>query len=677
MTTTTLLSPLLSDHVQEILRPRERLSILEWAKRYMKITEGPLVGQSGAPVPWSPDTFPLQTAMIEAIDDTKWSKVAVLGPPQAAGKTQSCVMPVLLHALHHLRVPAMYVAGNAELANAAWDNKLKKALEADPELSKLLHENPDLGGNRLLRKFTNDTHLHTVGSESAGNLSQKTAPKVVCDDVQAYPATIGPRFGHPADYAATRTGAYPAEETCLVYCGTAGIMDEWLWRTMKRSAFFLPFVPCPACGTFQLIEFDRMQFDHGDPEAAINDTWLKCAGECDQPITFDDLPLMLKEHRWVSMPPDVDWVTKPPPDGVKIDLKEATVYPRTKRSTNIAGFWTNALYWPWGRTWGQLAAEFISRQGDPDKLKDFQQNILTIPWAEPKADEDAPDEEDVKAHASAGHHWGMIPEQAGVHTDDAVLIITADVQAGYIWYVVCVWNLKTGTCWLIEVGRFGNKADRREFDSKREKEAAWKSRVSRALDGLWTKNNQGWPVVTAKGEVLVEAVKATKVFIDCGFLRETVQNFCRLRNGGRWIGTWIPVEGSQAKARSKVPVWPGAHAVTIEKKSKRRYYEINTNRAKLYVRELLAVPTGEPGSLILPEDMPDYLRDQFAKQLCAEEWDKTRGTWKKRGENHILDCMAEQISAALSCGVKFVAIEVGDIQVKVVRSWFGRQRSIR
>jgi len=123
-----------------------------------------------------------------------------------------------------------------------------------------------------------------------------------------------------------------------------------------------------------------------------------------------------------------------------------------------------------------------------------------------------------------------------------------------------------------------------------------------------------------------------------------------------------------------VPVWPGLTKPTIEKRTRRRYWECNTNRGKLLVREIVAIPPGHHGALRLPPDMPDYLRDTYPKHLCAEEWDKERGVWVKTGvENHLLDCTALQVIGALACNVRLPSIEA-EAQPEVITDWFKRQK---
>ncbi|MHC4649037.1 MAG: hypothetical protein ACYTBJ_26590, partial [Planctomycetota bacterium] len=102
--------PVYDESDLEILRPKESLGLLDWAERHMYVTEGPMV--AGEPVPWNPDLFPLQRAIVEAIDDPRWARVVMMTAPQAFGKTQCAALPLILYSLHYLGASVAYIAAN-------------------------------------------------------------------------------------------------------------------------------------------------------------------------------------------------------------------------------------------------------------------------------------------------------------------------------------------------------------------------------------------------------------------------------------------------------------------------------------------------------------------------------------------------------------------------------------
>jgi phage terminase large subunit GpA-like protein len=571
----------------------------------------------------------------------------MMAVPQCSGKTTSVVLSAIEHAIHHRQINPMYIAANADLANTVWQQKIRRSLEANQKLKSLIFVNDDEGGNRLQRNFTNGTCLYVAGSESVGNLSAKTSPVVIFDDVQAS-GTI-PGFGHPADYAATRTGAYPLDEVTLAYLGTAGRFEDWLYVALSASAYYLPFVPCLACGTYQLVEFSRFQFSHDSVESAKVDTWMSCANpECSHHITFTELPEMLSRHVWVSTPSGVDWVMEPMPGGTRVDLKTADIYPETARNTNVAGFWSNAFYWPFGRTWGEWAVEWITRQSENDateKMKDWGQNVEGRPYKEPEIDEEKLQEAEIGTHCEGtGYAAKTIPAAADL------VFVTVDTQSGYIYWLVRAWQRATGSSWLVDMGTFGKrimgKSDLAIGERRR-------TLISGALSECDAMCRRGWDVVSADGSVVGHR-EIDIGAIDRGFEPDIVafwwQNSHRTK--------WLLIKG--LPAGSKGSMWPAKPAID---KRGRPYRDVDVNQAKHLLRSLLRIPYGENGFQALPSTgLHANTMRAYARHMTSERFDRTAKnpkfeTIKPGTRNHLWDCETYGVCLAVACGVRMPSLE--------------------
>jgi phage terminase large subunit GpA-like protein len=673
---------LIPEAVRRRHRRRPALTIAEWAERYRLVCDGPLVGNAEA-ICWRNSVFPPGVQVMDAA--RRFRRVILMAAPQSSGKT-ALMINVLLYGLHWLNRDVMYVHANSVGAEAQYARKIAPAISRQPELAALIPISRDDIGTKEAHRFVNGTMFRVTGSESEADLSGPTVPIIACDDVHAMPDNLG-IHGHAAEFAEHRSAAFPIDERMFLAAGQASDVRNWLWRQLVHSAFYVLYVPCLGCGTYQILDWDRFVYDSSDPQAAGKDCWMKCANPvCKHQIRHEELPRMLARGVWVSTPEGCDPVHGPGERTGLVSLENEAVYPRTARPCRDAGFWWNAFYWPLV-PWTAHATDWVTAQADPDSIRTWRQQRRVIPEPEPEPAGDAIEIADVTSHRVAGHRWTTVPAEAGVHQQKGCVVLSADIQAGYLWYLAECWNRESGTCWVIECGRFGRMIRSDEVADRQSRLACWRSLVFKALEDLWAKDNRGWPIVSDKGEELGHS-SAHLVLVDCSFLREIVQNACKLRNGGSWTGKWIPVEGSQAAAKAPVPIWPGLNRPTLERKTRRRYWISNTNRAKLYVRNLLAVPPNEAGSIKLPEDMPDYLRDVFAKHLCSEEWDERRGTWKQvSGENHLLDCQAMQIAGAIACGISLQghqsdaepagAQQPADTAFAgrpVVHNWFSRMR---
>lgn len=658
----TVLEQLIPRKIHERIRPRRRLSLLEFAVAHLYITEGP--GAAKEPVRWNPDTFPPQKTILRAIDDKRWTSVVLLTGPQTAGKTK-IYEAVMAHAIGEREVSALYVSGNANLAGTQWGKKIKPAFLADPELAGLIPDNTDLAGKREERKFSNGASIHFSGADSFANLSGFTCPVILLDDVQAHPPTIQDH-GHPCDVAQTRAASFPKHMRTIVLAGTAGMMEDYLTVKLLASACYLPFVPCPGCGAMQLIEFERFVYDDSSAIEAAADCWMRCAGGCDHQIRFEELPRMLDGLAWVSMPPGQDWISAPAAEtGTMVDVTDADVYPNTSRPTDACGFWLNALYWPLGETWADVAAAYVSINGNIDGLRDFYQHKLTRPQRDPEVDEDRVKLETIQALAAPSHLFGTVPAVA--KTEPIVLATTIDIQSGYLYCEVRAWHKHTGTSWLVYARTLGEKKKNMDDDERH-------GRITAALNELYRLDTKGWPIAGDEATLCHSDI----FLIDAGYFPDTVYAYVQSRGGLN--GKWRAIKGSKLKSKDpKGEIWP--RVPERSRHHRRVWFEVHANRAKMIVRELLRIPPGMDGSWNLPSDMPKGTMRAYANHLCSETYDKDKDRWIKESANHWFDTGVYQISAAVALGVRLPALSgvtAAPITAMSIREWMerGKQRRL-
>lgn len=644
MPLTTLPLPPQFQDILPALKPRRVRSLTDWTTAHRWIGDGPLAAETGAPVRWSHAVFPPAVAILQAIDDPRFSRVVVLGPPQAA-KTETAAVNTILHRLSERRQACLYVHANAQKAFDQWHKKFLPALLSDEHLAELIPEDRELAGTRYRRDFTNGTSLFLAGSESIANLTGSTIPCIVCDDVQAMPPALGP-LGHAVDVAEKRAAALPEHQKTLVLLGTAGLTTDYLWREMQRSTLYRYFVPCPACGTFQTLDWERLVFDASDPVKARADAFMRCAGDgCTHELRGIALPRLLAEGRWVSTAAGeigrfIDRRTK----GRKGATEGIHAFPDSAIPTRIAGFHYNALYWPF-TSWAALAARWVETRGDPDAERDFRQHVLArpeTPEADPEAvDLDALSVDELRAAPPDEYAKGSVPE--GVE----VITLTADVHDRFIYYIARGWRRNDGESWLIEAGRLGVHGPRKdETLSTQQHQAKVLAGVRAALEELWKRDQTGWP----QG---AQARHSRLALVDGNYLTDVVGLFCLQRGQLKWRS----IRGRSGAGHGVRNIWNPQHH---KDKFGRVYWDIGVDEAKLLLRSCLRIPAGAPGRW---HTYSDELLETYHRHLASEQWlnrpgkdGQDRWGWVKReggGPNHWLDCEAYQIAAAIAVGVKF------------------------
>ena len=614
----------------DFLEPRGSLALADWAETYRYVTQGPLVGSSGAPVPWRNDTFPLQHAVMDAIDSPDWRIVLIEGPPQAGGKTDCAAINVILKALHYDRRDCLYMSANSRKAADQYTKKFWPAMKASGELVRLIHTSHTEGGDKYRHDFTTSTSLFIAGAESIANISGSTIPVVVCDDVQAMPPAVG-EMGHSCDIAWKRSAALGEEERTHVMLGTAGHTRDYLHRTLERSTYFRPYLPCPHCDGYQLLSWSRMVFDEEDPAKARADCRLRCE-HCAELIAFTDLAMMLDQHKWVARGQSIE--------------KGEVVGDMPKSTT--AGFWWNALYWPFVE-WGVYAAEWLESVGDPDKEKTFNQNVLTIPTEDP--DEDTLiTTEDVEKHALPGHRKGVVPAEADVLTS------VYDVHDRFLYLTRRAWRASDGASWLIEASTIGVHTGKEDALTEAERIKRVGFGIRKALEEAWAQEEEGYPVLGPDGEIL-RVIKASVILVDGGYRPDAVWQSVRMFNTRAGRNRWFMTIGRSGRGKVKL-VWPPKS--TANKKTGHRYRELGVDEGKHLLSELLAIPPGQPGSwyTYADESIERYFRHMVSEEWSAKERDgKDVYAWRKRkgaGPNHWWDCETGQVAAAIAAKVRFI-----------------------
>lgn len=597
------------------------LSTADWSEAYRFVTQGPCVPQGAKGVRWSNQTFPIQKAIMDAIDDPSWSRVVVVAPPQTGGKTDCAAINPILKALHYDRRDCLYVSASANKAYDQWHKKFKPALAANNRLSELIDVDREQGGTRERRDFANGASLFLAGAESVSNLSGSTIPVIVCDDVQAMPANIA-TLGHPVEVAIRRGQALPEEMRTVVILGTAGSGEGYLWLSLKKSTWFKPYIPCLRCGQYQRLDWSRAVISENGkgPKLTINCVRPECGHSITQTEVSDSLMLM----KWVG-------------EGQEIS-RDGNVH-GDLATTSVAGFWWNALYWPYV-SWATHAREYQDGRGNPDKERSFCQDILCQPYEPPDEDENAITVAQLAEH-EIGYSRGQAP--SGVE----VVTLTVDVHDRFLYYVVRGWNKETGESWLIDAGTKGVHGPKDgEAMVPRRKEAEVGFAIRRALEDVWDMERKGWP---SGGSM----VHAEVVLTDGGYRPDAVNTFCLKANLSSPLRKWHMVRG-ESTTRAIKPIWPRIPIVT---KKGHVYRAINVDEAKHRLRELLAIPAGRPGAWYTYSDIS---LEAYHRHLVSEHFVEVKSArkivkaWVKRegaGPNHWLDCETYQIAAAIAAGV--------------------------
>jgi phage terminase large subunit GpA-like protein len=265
--------------------------------------------------------------------------------------------------------------------------------------------------NTILNKSFPGGFLKATGANSPIGLRSNPIRRAACDEVDGYPIDAGGE-GDPLDLVYQRTATFPNRKLLFVSTPTIKGMSR-ISKAFTNGDQRRYHVPCPRCGAFQILEWNRVIWLSGKPETAR----YRCAHCQDENTPFDEL---IQNYEKTKMLLAGEWI----PENSAFD-DAGNVIPPKHKSYHI-----NALYAPHGwLSWGDLAGQFRRAAKDPVKLKVFVNTKLGEAWD--SADGASLDPSDLLERRE---DWGdLLPLEVGLITAGV------DVQANRLEVHIMAW----------------------------------------------------------------------------------------------------------------------------------------------------------------------------------------------------------------------------------------------
>lgn len=607
---------------REALRPPARLSLSQWADAHFYLS----AESAAEPGRWR--TLPYQRGIMDAITDPAVERVSF---QKSARVGATKIMNAAIgYYMHQDPCPVMVVQPTVEDAQGYSKEEIAPMLRDVPVLAELVSSKARTSESTILAKTFPGGSLTMVGANSARGFRRVSRRVVMFDETDGYPPSAG-NEGDQIKLGIMRTQFYWNRKIIAASTPTVAGHSriERLYNEGDRRRYF---VPCPACGCFDVLTFREdateghfMKWPDGKPEAAH----FVCR-HCSKAIEERHKLTMLTEGEWRA----------------------------AGEFKGHASFFIWAAYSvsPNSR-WGQLASEFVdaSRQG-VEQLKTVVNTVLGETWQDRG---DAPEWSRLFERRES-YPIGSVPEGA------RFLTAGVDVQRDRFVFEVVAWSpLKES--WSVDVGLlFGDTAD----------ETTWAQ-----LDELLGKS---YPA--ANGEPLPIRMLA----IDSGYNTQAVYNWARRYPLNRVIAC-KGVAGARALVGTPTTV-----DVAFGGRARRRAYKVwpvgvDLAKSELYGFLRLPVPADgdgyPPGFCHFPEYDQEYFRQLTAEQLVTT---KTRTGYSRHEwqilpgrENHYLDCRVYARAAASVLGIDRVVAsrikEPGEVATPKRRppqreSWLSKRR---
>lgn len=577
----------------DALRPRKPLTVSEWADQYRV-----LAGKgSSEPGRWRTSRAPYLREIMDALSpSTPYTDVWVMKGAQL-GFTEIGINWALWN-IASCPGPAMLVQPTLDMCKRLSKQKLEPACRSTPAVrDQLPAPRAKDGGNSMFAKEYPGGMLLLAGANSATSLRSASIRDLFLDEVDAYPADLDGE-GDPIDLAKARTRTFPRAKR--YYSSTPTIKGasriEAGFATTDQRYYY---VPCPHCGEYQVIAWDRIKWD---PDDRNRPAWMECA-VCAAAVEEHAKTGMLAAGEWRASVPEL-------------------------ASDRVVGFHLSSLYSPYGwYSWSDARDDFLESQKSVTKLKGFTNTVLGESF---RISGEVPAWRLLYGRREA-YKRGVVPK-GGVLVTAAV-----DVQRNRLEVEVRAWSRRHES-WSVDHLVF--EGDPADVDSEA---SPW-----RELDALLAR-----PVPHASGVEL----RIERMVVDAADNAQAVYTWVR-RQDRRRVNAIRGVSTQRAPVGlpSHVDVTAGGRKI----KRALRLWPVGVDviKSELYGWLRMEPPTAAElapyGWLHFPEYSEEYFQQLTAEELVAKttKTGHTHYEWVKRRErNEALDLAVYNRAAAVLCGV--------------------------
>lgn len=587
-------APLVFTALAASMRPAPKLSVSEWAEQHRVVS-----AESGSRYPgkWRNDRAPHLVDVMDALGPSDPCEDVVLVASAQVGKSE-CGVNFFGYVVAQDPGPMILVLPSHDESIKYVRTKMQPAIDETPQLRARVLEmtnRSERGSTASYKRFRGGFAQVTFAGSSKG-LQMLSAKYTIGDEVSEWPATAGER-GDPVEQLKVRTKTYERDRKRLwvstpAIAGTCRISADYEASDKRKR-----YVPCPQCGAYQVLAFDKLKYDS---ETWPHRAWFECAAQGCVISHLDKVPMMAKGV-WLATAGD----EAPGPVVQPEDLARWRDRPALGQMRGFHIWQAYSLF----TSWDSIVAEYLRAKGGHERMRVFTQQVLGEAWEDRG---DAPEAEKLHGQRLSKDDFSLGSPPHG----PVILTGAVDVQGNRLEWAVWGWS-EGMTRWLIDKGVV-------EGDP--------------FSDTTWRQMAQVMQAATyrigadAEGPMLEVDAWA----VDSGYASHAVYMFCRGRPrvfavDGRF-GRTEPMIGSPKKVEVR---WSGKRlpkGATL--------WPVGTFALKsdLYaaIRKTIAGPddAGQfaPGAMILPGDLDLAYVEQLTAEHLAEKEMKSgvvQRVWQK------------------------------------------------
>ncbi len=325
------------------LRPEKRLTVSEWAdeNRYLPQVAAAEHGR------WRTSRTPYLRKVMDSLSMySSYQRIVVMKGAQLGFTEMGNNW--IGYIIDNAPAPTLMVQPTEEMIKRNSKMRIDTMIDASPALSKKVAKAKSRNGeNTITQKNFPGGILLMAGANSPAGLRSLPIKNLFLDEVDAYPYDLDGE-GSPIELSIARTRTFAKRKIFILSTPTVkGESAIELEFNLTDQQYY--YVPCPHCGEYQLLEFERLTWEPGN----YNNVKMACL-HCG---------VLIEERFKTQMMADGEWRATQP----------------EKTSKTVIGFHLSSMYSPFGwYSWSEMAEAYDKAKGDPAKIKTFNNTVLGI-----------------------------------------------------------------------------------------------------------------------------------------------------------------------------------------------------------------------------------------------------------------------------------------------------------
>ncbi len=588
--------------VADAWRVPTKLTVSQWADQHRHLPSK----ASSEPGQWRTSRNPILREPMDALSDHHpASKVTAMFASQL-GKSE-ILNNWIGYTIDHAPAPMLVVEPTVETMERYSKQRIEPMIDASKSLRAKVPSarSRDSGNTTLLKEFPGGI-LVMSGANSSSGLASMPIKKLGMDEKDRYPISLGAE-GSTSKQAEQRTVTFARSKQLNVSTPVRMPLDDddpsgsVIWRDYQAGSRAHYHVPCPHCGTLQPLQFEHLRWEKDTDEKGRKRHLTKTAVYmCQAPGCGE----AIEEHHKPGMLADV------PMGG-----QARWVHERPWLITEHPSYQAAGLYSPigLGRTWAEIADEWIEACRDRSKLVTFFNLVLGMPFDDHA---DRISEQDLEKNAEA-YPLRIVPR--GYY----LLTAAVDTQIDHLDFLVRAWGPNERSVVIDRVKIYGDP----------ERDEVWEQ--------LTKLRHQAFP--NTHGISLRIGMTA----IDTGGAStQRVYRYCREQRHDNVMA----VKGSSLR-NMQVLNKPTRRDVKNNRGELARtgviLWLVGTDTAKQALFQRLGDWAEVEHAEARMVRLTKQLGSEFFRELTAEVFDPASGLWKKlRARNEALDLMVYSHAAA-------------------------------